>query len=196
MSKNYLNARKKLLKACNGYIQHNQGELDNLKHKSFHYPAYSFFDTVLNKDEPAPGFNDWVSCQYYCLLESILHSFEEMISPYQYYIYFEDDVDEIKWWKNKEFDQNEHEIVLHNLHVISTLLDFNIKRHLPRLLRNKKNPHLYSYLFGEEPVELNELPLSVKIYHKLELIKLRADFAESILVNDRRLPEAKDLVRF
>src|SRR5258708_27139085 len=69
---NYHQARNLLKQACNQYIAYNKAQLDSLLAQSFCIPSESFFEAALRKEEPTPGFNDWVTCEYYYALENLL----------------------------------------------------------------------------------------------------------------------------
>ena len=191
MTKNFVEARKKLIHACEGYIKHNQQELDGLKAVSPEKDELTFFEGVLNKSKPDPGFRDWICCQYYNQLWLILDSFMGRKNCYGYYRYgyygtaypFE----EIKWWREsetryyeKEVDHTAPETVLHNLRALLNLVNFHMEQKIPLLEQKKINLD-----YKENDLStFNKAPLSIKIYKTLENLKLRARFAESILDKD------------
>ncbi len=184
MTKNFEDARKMLLNACDGYIQHNQRQIDSLKAKSPYSPAgYIFFETVLDKYEPDPGFKDWICCKYYYLLEHLLLSFDEINDPYNYY-YNTYPFAEMKWWKEPEtryqekgVDQTAPETVLHNLNALFNVLNFHMERKFPQLAQKKIELNYQE----NDLTTFSDAPLSIQIYKMLENLKLRAHFAESIM---------------
>lgn len=97
MTKKFLAARKMLLKACDGYIQHNQIEIDGFKAHSSFLPAYILFDNALHKEKPDPGFKDWILCHYYYVLKCISVFFHITSNPFEYFECADYPFEEIKW---------------------------------------------------------------------------------------------------
>lgn len=185
MTKNFVEARKKLINACEGYIKHNQRELDGLKAISHVNPAYTFFQEALDKYEPDLGFRDWICCQYFDLLKCILFSFNGCHDPYNYYCHYSYPFNEMKWWFQsdmydeyyEEFDQSNPAIVLHNLRALFNLLNFHMEKSISQLEQKK-----IALDYKENDLSnFSEACLSIQIYKTLENLKLRAPFAESIM---------------
>jgi hypothetical protein len=184
MKKKYSDARKTLLKAFEDYIQHNQWQLDRLKPQSPYDwpPAEYFFDEVLGRYK-ALGFHDWICCHYYCLLKYILKSFAAG-DPHHYFSYrFNYPFEEIKWWQGQgisdyeiEPDHAAPETVLHNLNALFNVLNFHMERILP--LTQKKVECNYQ---ENDLIAIKNEPLSTQIYKTLENLKLRSQFAASIM---------------
>lgn len=185
MTKNFEDARKMLLNVCNGYIQHNQRQIDGLKAKSPYSPAgYIFFETVLDKYEPDPGFKDWICCQYHYLLDHLLLSFNETVDPYNYYSQHTYPFAEMKWWKEPEtryqekgVDHTAPKTVLHNLNALFNVLNFHMEEKFPQLAQKKIELNYQE----NDPTTFSDAPLSIQIYKMFENLKLRARFAESIM---------------
>ena len=185
MVKNFLEARKTLLKACEGYIEHNQHELNHLKAQGHGYPPifYSVFsDTYTN--EPALGFNNWVCCEYYYLLTGILGPFKYTDSPYCYFKggEYRYPFEEMKWWRgdyNVNYDQTVPETVLHNLNALFNVLNFHMEKKFPDLAQKKIALNYHE----NDLTALRDAPLSTRIYKTFENLKLRANFAKSIMKN-------------
>lgn len=188
MTKNFVEARKKLIDACEGYMKHNQHELDGLKAVSPQIPKSSFFYAVFRKYEPDPGFRDWICCQYYSQLWRILSSLAAKYDCYDYhrsgYYGTAYPFEELKWWNEnetryyeKEVDHTAPETVLHNLRVLLNLFNFHMEKIIPPLEQKRIDP---SYKENDLST-LNNAPLSIQIYKTLENLKLRARFAESIV---------------
>ncbi len=199
MTKNFEDARKMLLKACDGYIQHNQRQIDGLKAKSpYSWPAaYTFFETVLDKYEPDPGFKDWICCQYYHLLTHILSSFDETNNPYDYYRHTYPFA-EMKWWnepqtryQEKGVDHTAPETVLYNLNALFNVLNFYMERKFPQLAQKKIELNYQE----NDPTTFSDAPLSIQIYKMLENLKLRARFAESIMEKSKLALDISDFSR-
>jgi hypothetical protein len=185
MPKNFSNARKNLLKAFEGYIQHNQWQLDGFKpHSPYRWPATDhFFDAVLGTYKPEPGFKNWVCCQYYYLLECILESFHDTGSPSNYFYRYGYSFEEIKWWRGRgiadyeeEPDHTAPQTVLHNLKGLFNVLNFHMEKRIPQLaeLKNERNYQ------ENDLIAIKDSPLSIQIYKTFENLKLSVQFAKSI----------------
>ena len=127
-------ARNMLRHACARYIGHKEGQLNKLIGESSSIPKAVFFLDALNKSAPKPGFNDWVRCCHYALLESIF----EMSSTYRLGTYIIGQLSiETEGGKHQPFkpmklygpndenlDHNDPDLVLYNLGVLIDLLNF------------------------------------------------------------------------
>lgn len=200
MTKKFVEARRMLLKACDGYIQHNQRQVDGLKAKSPYASsaAYTFFESVLGKVEPDTGFKDWSCCQYYYLLKHILSSFNKTYDPYNYYCQYKYPFEEMKWWKEpqtryqeKGVDHTAPETVLHNLKALFNVLNFHMEINFPQLAQKKIELNYHE----NDLSAISGAALSIQIYKTLENLKLRARFAELIMEKNDLLLNISDFSR-
>jgi hypothetical protein len=183
MTKNFSDARKILLKAFEGYIQHNQRQLDGFIPHSPYQPAFTFFEMVLGKHKPKPGFKDWICCHYYCLLKCVLTPFGAG-DPLGYFLRFAYPFEEIKWWRGWGISDYEEEpnhtapkTVLHNLNALFNVLNFHMEKRYPQLAQIKIERNYQE----NDLTAIKYAPLSVQIYKTFENLKLRMQFAESIM---------------
>ena len=186
MTNSYKEARNRLMKACEGYIQHNQRELDGLKAKSRYRPSYVFFEEVFYYGkEDARGFNEWVCCHYYWLIICISRAINDTHGVYSYHRSYHE-FEEIKWWSRgyerapylepAEEVINHHiaSIVLRNLTAVLNYLNFEVEKRLDfeqiRIEMQYRENDLASFRDSAQ---------SIQIYKTLENLKSRACFAES-----------------
>ena len=188
-TKKFLNAKRMLMKVCDDYLLHNQKELDSLHAESPYGPPHNFFNTVLDKSSPDAGFSDWICCEYYSLLKSILTPFDVMDNPYTYYSksHFDYPFEEMKWWKQngryeEQIDPAAPQTVLHNLKALLNVLNFHMERTLPELIQKKIELNYQE----QDLTAISEAPLSFQIYKTLEHLKLRARLAESLMEKNNK----------
>ena len=175
-------ARETLLKACEGYIQHNQNELDALSVKSLERAFAGFFREALGKEAPQSGFNDWFNCQYYTILKTLIHHGDKDLahylsmqsaSPYHF-----EPINPSSLGLN-QFSQLEPELVLHHLTTLGNVLNYEMGKRFPDLEQLKSAAGYKE----NNLVAFNDAPLSVQMYKTLENLKLRAHFGVTLKTN-------------
>lgn len=127
-------ARNMLRQACTRYASHKEGQLNKLIGESPYLPKVIFFREALGKDAPLPGFNDWVRCCYYSILDDIfsISSKQELATYIIDELYIENENGEQQRFpqmklygaEDSSFNQNGPALVLYDLGLLVDLLNF------------------------------------------------------------------------
>ncbi|WP_133135468.1 hypothetical protein [Legionella rowbothamii] len=179
-------ARNMLHQACTRYISHKEEQLNKLIGQSSSLPEAVFFLDAMNKSAPEPGFNDWVRCCYYSILENIFW----MSSSYRLGTYITDELyiekedgrpQRFRQMKlhgsdDANFDQNDPAVVLYNLEVLVELLNFIMSTNESSWDQLKANGDYKASDYDYS----DDAPCSLKISQTLKHLGALAAFIETL----------------
>ena len=179
-------ARSMLRLACSRYISHKEGQLSKLIGESPYLPKAIFFREVLGKDAPLAGFNDWVRCCYYSILEDIfsISSKHELATYITDELYIENEngeqqrLPQMKLYgaEDSNLNQNRPALVLYDLGLLVDLLNFIMRDNESGLGQLKVNGD-----YKESDYEYSDdAPCSLKISQTLKHLGALAAFIETL----------------
>ncbi len=195
---NHKEARVLLTNACERYVSHKKGQLDEIIAKSYSYPP--FFYEALGRGEPRQGFTDFARYEYHEMLKSILRvsrSGKDMRLYQRGSLNFPTEIKE-KYYIGRlkshrethaNLDQSDPQLMLSNLKVLTGIFKCVIAEDELRFNSNNLNLN--------QPNDCNEAePLSLRIDQTLNNLKALCKLAKTLpcyLSNERSKDEMDDL---